>query len=209
MELQVYSNTTHDAVSLLNVLDAIFAKKYNEPLIHQAVQKSLAGWRQGSSQTKSRADVRGGGKKPWRQKGTGRARAGSIRGPIWRGGGHTFAKSPRDFSQKMNKKAMKGAFSSILSELLRQNRLKVIDNFTVAEAKTKGLIQKLAALGFTENVLIVVPEFDYNLMLAARNIPNVGVMEMHDIDPVNLVGFGNIIITVECVKFFEERLATC
>ncbi len=209
MDLQVYSNTTHDAVSTLSVLDVIFGKEYNEPLIHQAVQKSLAGWRQGSSQTKSRADVRGGGRKPWRQKGTGRARAGSIRGPIWRGGGHTFSKSPRDFSQKMNKKAMKVAFSSILSELLRQNRLQIIDNFTVAEAKTKILIQKLAALGFVENVLIVVPGFDYNLMLAARNLPNVGVMEMHDIDPVDLIGFGNIIMTVDSVKFFEERLASC
>jgi large subunit ribosomal protein L4 len=209
VELQVYSHTTHDAVSTLTVLDAIFAKEYNEPLIHQAVQKSLAGWRQGSSQTKSRADVRGGGKKPWRQKGTGRARAGSIRGPIWRGGGHTFAKAPRDFSQKMNKKAMKGAFSSILSELLRQDRLKVLDNFSIAEGKTKVLIQKLAALGFKENVLVIVSDFDYNLMLAARNIPNVSVMEMHDIDPVDLVGFNNIVITVECVKFFEERLASC
>ena len=209
MELQVYSNTTHDLFSTLSVLDAIFAKEYNEPLIHQAIQKSLAGWRQGSSQTKSRADVSGGGKKPWRQKGTGRARAGSTRGPIWRGGGHTFAKTPRDFSQKMNKKAMKVAFSSILSELLRQNRLKVIDSFTVAEAKTKALIKKLAALGYTDNVLVVVPDFDYDLMLAARNIPNVSVMEMHDIDPVDLVGFGSILMTVDCVKFFEERLASC
>lgn len=209
MDLQVYSNTTHDAASTLSVADAVFARKYNEPLIHQAVHKSLAGWRQGSVQTKSRADVRGGGKKPWRQKGTGRARAGSIRGPIWRGGGHTFAKSPRDFSQKMNKKAMKVALSSILSELLRQNRLRIIDDFTVAEAKTKSLVQKLAALGFIENVLIVVPEFDYDLMLAARNLPNVGVMEMHDIDPVDLVGFENIVMTVESVKFFEERLASC
>lgn len=209
MDLQIYSNTTHDAASTLSVSDAIFARKYNEPLIHQAVQKSLAGWRQGSVQTKSRADVRGGGKKPWRQKGTGRARAGSIRGPIWRGGGHTFAKAPRDFSQKMNKKAMKAVFSSILSELLRQNRLRVIDHFTVAEAKTKSLIQKLASLGLVDNVLIVVSDFDYNLMLAARNIPNVSVMEMHDIDPVDLVGFEHIIMTVESVKFFEERLASC
>ncbi len=209
MDLQIYSNTTHDATSTLSVSDAIFAREYNEPLIHQAVQKSLAGWRQGSVQTKSRADVSGGGKKPWRQKGTGRARAGSIRGPIWRGGGHTFAKAPRDFSQKMNKKAMKAVFSSILSELLRQNRLRVIDHFTVAEAKTKSLIQKLASLGLAENVLIVVSDFDYNLMLAARNIPNVSVMEMHDIDPVDLVGFEHIIMTVESVKFFEERLASC
>jgi large subunit ribosomal protein L23 len=104
----------------------------------------------------------------------------------------------------MNKKAMKVAFSSILSELLRQNRLKVIDSFTVAEAKTKALIKKLAALGYTENVLVVVPDFDYDLMLAARNIPNVSVMEMHDIDPVDLVGFGSILMTVDCVKFFEE-----
>lgn len=209
MDLQIYSNTTHDAANTLSVSDAVFARKYNEPLIHQAVQKSLAGWRQGSVQTKSRADVRGGGKKPWRQKGTGRARAGSIRGPIWRGGGHTFAKAPRDFSQKMNKKAMKVAISSILSELLRQNRLRIIDGFTIAEAKTKVLIQKLAALGYTENVLIVLPDFDYNLMLAARNIPNVGVMEMHDIDPVDLVGFEHVVMTVESVKFFEERLASC
>ncbi len=209
MDLQIYSNTNHDAAGKLAVSEAIFDRKYNEPLIHQAVQKSLAGWRQGSVKTKSRADVRGGGKKPWRQKGTGRARAGSIRGPIWRGGGHTFAKSPRDFSQKMNKKAMKVAFASILSELLRQNRLRVIDAFTVSEAKTKALVQKLAALGFTDNVLIVVSDFDYDLMLAARNLPNVGVMEMHDVDPVDLVGFEHIVMTVESVKFFEERLASC
>ena len=178
-------------------------------MIHQAVVKSLAGWRQGSAQTKTRAEVSGGGKKPWRQKGTGRARAGSTRGPIWRGGGHTFARTPRDYSQKMNKKAMKVAVASILSELLRQDRLRVIDTFTVAEAKTKSLIQKLAALGFTENVLIVVADFDYNLMLAARNLPNVGVMEVSDIDPVDLVGFEHIVMTVDSVKFFEERLATC
>ena len=209
MELQVYSNATHAVADKMNVLEAVFARDYNEPLIHQAVVKSLAGWRQGSAQTKTRAEVSGGGKKPWRQKGTGRARAGSTRGPIWRGGGHTFARTPRDYSQKMNKKAMKVAVASILSELLRQDRLRVIDTFTVAEAKTKSLIQKLAALGFTENVLIVVADFDYNLMLAARNLPNVGVMEVSDIDPVDLVGFEHIVMTVDSVKFFEERLATC
>ncbi len=207
MDLKVYAKSLNESTTI-NVSDLIFTRAYNEPLIHQAVQKSLAGWRQGTAKTKTRSEVRGGGKKPWRQKGTGRARAGSIRSPLWRGGGHTFARTPRDFSQKINKKALKAALSSILSELLRQERLLLVDNFDVAEAKTKAVIQKLADLGLKDNVLIVVPDFDYNLMLASRNLPNVGVMQMADVDPVDLVGFEHIVMTVEGLKFFEERLAS-
>ena len=190
----------------VEVDERTFGADFNEPLIHQVVTAYLAGGRRGSRAHKTRAMVRGGGGKPWRQKGTGRARAGSIRSPIWRGGGVTFAARPNNYSQKVNRKSYRGALRSILSELVRQERLVVFEEFTVSEPKTKDLARKLKGLEL-ENVLIVTGEQDINLELSARNLHQVQVQTFDDIDPVSLIAFEKVVLTVPALRRIEERLA--
>ena len=195
-----------DAQSALEVSEATFGREFNEALVHQVVVAFGAGARQGSKAQKTRSEVRGGGAKPWRQKGTGRARAGTIRSPIWRSGGVTFAAKPQDHSQKVNKKMYRGAIQSILSELVRQDRLIVVEKFTVDAPKTKDLIAKLDALEL-KDVLIVTSEVDENLFLAARNLYKVDVRDVQGIDPVSLIAFEKVLITADAVKQLEEALA--
>ena len=190
----------------LSVSDIAFAKEYNEGLIHQVVTAYLAGARQGSRAQKNRAAVRGGGKKPWRQKGTGRARAGTIRSPIWRGGGVTFASKPKDFSNKVNRKMYRAAMSSIFSELARQERLVVVEEINIDSPKTKLLVEKLGQYNLT-NVLIVSEEIDENLYLASRNLYKVDAIDLHAVDPVSLIAHDNVMMTVGAVKKFEELLS--
>lgn len=186
--------------------DATFGKEFNEALIHQVVTAYLAGGRQGTRAQKTRSDVRGGGRKPWRQKGSGRARAGTIRSPIWRSGGVTFAARPQDHSQKVNRKMYRAAMRSILSELVRQERLIAVESFSVESPKTRQLVAKLKELSL-EKVLIVTEEVDANLYLAARNIPNVDVVDVAAADPVSLVAFDKVLATVSALRKFEEKLA--
>lgn len=189
----------------IDVSPVVFDVKFNEPLIHQVVTAHLAALRRGTKAQKSRSEVRGGGSKPWRQKGTGRARSGTIRSPLWRGGGMTFAAKPRDYSQKVNKKMYQGAMRSILSELARQERLIVLEQFTVSQPKTKQLVAQLNELGLKE-VLIVLDQPDTNLILAARNLYKVEVCEANSINPVNLIHFNKVLMTVPALKQIEERL---
>ena len=189
----------------LELADATFSAAFNGPLVHQVVTELLAGGRAGTKAQKTRAVVSGSGKKPWKQKGTGRARAGSIRSPIWVGGGRTFAARPRSFEQKVNRKMYRGAMRSVLSELLRQERLVVTPEFGVTAPKTKELREKLAKLEFAKG-LIIVEAFDMNLWLAARNMPGINVLEAQLIDPVSLVGADKVIITAGALKSIEERL---
>jgi large subunit ribosomal protein L4 len=195
-----------DAQSALEVSEATFGREFNEALVHQVVVAFGAGARQGSKAQKTRSEVRGGGAKPWRQKGTGRARAGTIRSPIWRSGGVTFAAKPQDHSQKVNKKMYRGAIQSILSELVRQERLIVVEKFAVDAPKTKDLIAKLDALEL-KDVLIVTAEVDENLFLSARNLYKVDVRDVQGIDPVSLIAFEKVLMTVDAVKQLEEALA--
>ncbi len=187
------------------VSEVAFGREFNEPLVHQVVNAYLAGGRQGSKAQKSRSDVSGGGRKPWRQKGTGRARAGTIRSPIWRTGGVTFAASPRSFEQKVNKKMYRGAMQCILSELVRQGRLVLIDEFKVDGPKTKELVSQLKNLNL-HNVLIVTESDDQNLYLSARNIPHVDVRDVQGCDPVGLISYDKVLMTVEALKKLEEKL---
>jgi large subunit ribosomal protein L4 len=198
--------TLKDAKSALEVSDATFGREFNEALVHQVVVAFGAGARQGTKAQKTRAEVRGGGKKPWRQKGTGRARAGTIRSPIWVGGGRTFAAKPRDFDQKVNKKMYRGAIRSILSELVRQDRLVVVEKFAVETPKTKELLAKLNEFEL-KDVLIVTADLDENLFLASRNLYKVDVRDVQGIDPVSLIAFDKVLITAEAVKQLEEALA--
>jgi large subunit ribosomal protein L4 len=186
--------------------DTAFGREFNEALVHQVVTAYLAGARQGTRAQKTRAEVSGGGIKPWRQKGTGRARAGSIRSPIWRGGGRTFAAKPQDWSQKVNRKMYRGAMQCILAELIRQERLILVEELSVSGPKTKELIAKLNELN-ASRALIVTKDVDENLYLAARNIPNVNVLGTSEVDPVSLIAYDKVIMTVEAAKQFEEALA--
>lgn len=188
------------------VSDAAFAREFNESLVHQIVTAYLAGGRQGTKAQKTRSEVAGGGKKPWRQKGTGRARAGTASSPIWRSGGVTFAAKPRNFEQKVNKKMYRAAMQSILSELVRQERLVVADDFKVDSHKTKDFVKKLNALEL-KNVLIVSDDVDEKLYLASRNVPHVGVTEATSVDPVSLIAFDKILVTVQALKKLEEAYA--
>ena len=206
MELKLTTQTGRASTKSVELSDDNFARDFNESLIHQVVTAYLAGARSGTKAQKSRSDVRGGGAKPWRQKGTGRARAGTIRSPIWRSGGVTFAATPRDFSQKVNKKMYRAAIQSILSELVRKERLIVVDKFDVEAPKTKLLNEKLKALGAT-NVLIVADELSDNLYLSSRNIAHVEAISSKQLDPVRLVGHEKVIMTVAAVKAIEESLA--
>jgi large subunit ribosomal protein L4 len=189
----------------IEVSEQTFARQFNDALVHQVVVAYMAGGRQGTRAQKTRSEVSGGGRKPWRQKGTGRARAGTTRSPIWRGGGVTFAAKPRDFSQKVNKKMFRAAMRSILSELVRQDRLVVVEDFAAESHKTKEVVNKLTDLALS-NVLIVVEEFSENLFLGARNIKHVEVVEVNSINPVNLIGYEKVLFTVAALKRAEEML---
>lgn len=189
----------------ISVSDAAFAKDFNESLVHQVVTAYMAAGRQGTKAQKTRSEVRGGGKKPWRQKGTGRARAGTIRSPIWRAGGVTFAAKPRGFEQKVNRKMYRAAMCSIFSELVRQERLVLVDDFTIDAPKTKAFTSKLANLGVS-NALILTESLEQNLHLASRNVPHVDVRDVAGLDPVSLVGFEKIVVTVPALKKIEEML---
>ncbi len=190
----------------VEVADSAFAAEFNEALVHQVVTAFLAGGRAGTKAQKNRAAVRGGGAKPWRQKGTGRARAGTIRSPIWVGGGRTFAAKPRDYSQKVNKKMYRAALRSVLSELIRQDRLIVTDSITMDAPKTKELAGKLKALGL-DSVLIVNEAFDEKVFLSARNLIDVGICDAASLDPVVLMRFEKVLITLPALKLVEERLS--
>lgn len=191
--------------SAVELSEVAFGREFNEALVHQVVTAYLAGGRQGSKAQKSRADVSGGGKKPFRQKGTGRARAGSIRSPIWVGGGKTFAARPQDWSQKVNRKMYRGAMQCILAELVRQDRLVLVEEFAVAAPKTKELLAKLNDLNSTR-ALIVTESVDENLYLAARNIPHVDVVDAAAIDPVSLIAFDKVVMSVAAAKKIEVEL---
>ncbi|HOY24836.1 MAG TPA: 50S ribosomal protein L4 [Cellvibrio sp.] len=203
MELKIVSPA--GAQGTVNVSEVAFGREFNQDLVHQAVVAYMAGARQGTKAQLTRAEVSGGGKKPWRQKGTGRARAGTIRSPIWRGGGATFAAKPRDHDQKLNKKMYRAAMQCILSELNRQDRLLVVESFEIDAPKTKSLVQKLAQYSLSE-ALIVTEEISENLFLASRNLYKVGVSDVQGVDPVSLIGFDKVIITVPALKKFEEIL---
>lgn len=190
----------------VELADAAFAADYNEALVHQVVTAFRAKARRGTKAQKNRSAVRGGGAKPWAQKGTGRARAGTIRSPIWVGGGRTFAAKPRDFSQKVNRKMYQGAMRSILSELVRQDRLIVIDKIKLEAPRTKLLTDKLAELGVGENVLILVDEYKTKVCLAARNLPYVDVLDLREVNPVSLVRFDKVVATEKALKQLGERL---
>lgn len=189
----------------ISVSDAAFAKDFNESLVHQVVTAYMAAGRQGTKAQKTRSEVSGGGKKPWRQKGTGRARAGTIRSPIWRSGGVTFAAKPRDYEQKVNRKMYRAALRSIFSELVRQDRLVVVDDMNVETPKTKAFNAKLKDLGVT-SALVLSDSVEQNLHLASRNIPNVDVRDVAGLDPVSLVAFENVVVTVPALKKIEEML---
>jgi large subunit ribosomal protein L4 len=191
--------------STVELAKGVFAVDYNESLIHQVVTAYMAGGRSGSHKQKSRREVRGGGRKPWKQKGTGQARAGSTRSPLWRSGGVTFAARPQSYAQKVNKKMYQGALRSIFSELVRSERLLVVENFTLDTNKTKDLTKKLAGLGLKE-VLIITDSVDNNLYLAARNNPKVDVRDIVGVDPVSLINHEKILVTLPAIKKYEEIL---
>ncbi|HHB12743.1 MAG TPA: 50S ribosomal protein L4 [Chromatiales bacterium] len=197
---------TVDSGEAVQLAEGAFGAAFNEPLVHQAVTAYLAGGRAGTKAQKSRSDVRGGGAKPWRQKGTGRARAGSIRSPLWRGGGVTFAARPRNHRQKLNKKMYRAAMRSILSELVRTERLVVMQGFAIEAPKTRELVARLQELDLS-SVLIVVPEVNRELGLAARNLVGVDVVEPHELNPVNLLSRDKVLMTVEALRKVEEWLA--
>ncbi|MEM0954772.1 MAG: 50S ribosomal protein L4 [Pseudomonadota bacterium] len=204
MELNIVKAGNADA-GKVSVSDAAFARDFNEDLVHQVVTAYLAGARQGTRAQKNRAAVSGGGKKPWRQKGTGRARAGTIRSPIWRSGGVTFAAQPQDHSQKVNRKMYRAALRSIISELARQERLIVVESIDVEAPKTKELVKQLDGFGL-DNVLIVSTEVNENLYLAARNLHKVDVRDVEGVDPVSLIAYDKVMMSVDAVKKFEEML---
>ncbi|MEM1082177.1 MAG: 50S ribosomal protein L4 [Pseudomonadota bacterium] len=191
--------------SKIEVNEAVFGRDFSEPLVHQVVTAYLAGARAGTKAQKNRAAVAGGGRKPWKQKGTGNARAGTIRSPIWRSGGVTFAAQPRDHSQKVNRKMYRGAMAAILSELVRQDRLLVVDQFELGEPKTKLLAAKLKDMGIG-HALIVDAELDSNLFLASRNLPRVFVLTADQVDPVSLVGAEQVVMTTAAITKLQEWL---
>ena len=196
----------HTGASSVQVSDAVFGVEFKPGLVHQVVTAYMAGGRAGTKAQKNRSAVSGGGSKPWRQKGTGRARAGSSRSPIWRSGGVTFAAQPRDYSQKVNRKMYRGAVRSILSELVRTERLIVAPELSVSAPKTKEMIALLKTYG-VEDVLILTDGLDQNLCLAARNLPKVDVMSAQEVDPVSMIAFGHVLASEAAVKKLEERLA--
>ncbi len=200
MKIEFLSNTNTKDISISN---EVFSKEFNESLIHQALVSFMAVSRQGSSKQKNRSEVRGGGKKPYRQKGTGRARAGTIRSPLWRGGGVTFASRPKNFNKKINKKMYRAAIKSIFSELVRQNRLVAIEKPVLSKPKTKDIANFLNQFSLSK-VLIITEELDMNLYLSARNIPNVDVITYREINPVNLLKPQKVAVTSKALKQIEE-----
>lgn len=206
MSLQIPAINGGDAAQALEVSDAVFGQEYNETLVHQLVTKYMSGARAGTKAQKRRSDVSGGCAKPWRQKGTGRARVGSTRSPIWRTGGVTFAAKPRSFEQKLNKKMYKVGIRSIFSELLRQGRLAVCDDLTPAAPKTKEFLKKISGID-VKRLLVVADDLNENLILAARNIPYIAIMTPTSVDPVSLVSADKVIATAAALKQIEERLA--
>lgn len=206
MTLQIPAINDQDSASAIEVTEQVFGQKFNETLVHQLVVRFLAGARAGTKAQKNRAAVSGGGAKPWRQKGTGRARSGTLSSPIWRSGGVTFAAQPASYSQKINKKMYKVGIRSIFSELLRQGRLVVSDEIIPATPKTKELVSKLSAVE-AKRILIVADELTDNLILASRNIPYVGVANVATMNPMELVAADKVIATAAAVKQIEERLA--
>lgn len=207
MQVNLTDGMTGATKSTIELKDEIFSLPFNEPLVHQIVVAYLAKGRAGTHEQKTRSEVSGGGKKPWKQKGTGRARAGSIRSPLWRKGGVTFAAKPRDYAQKVNKKMYRGAMRSIWSELLRQGRLHIVDAFTMDVPKTKDLIAKLQTMNLQNNVLISLDKLDDNLILASRNIDNIAVTDITRVDPVSLIKYENVVVTQAAIKCVEELLA--
>jgi large subunit ribosomal protein L4 len=195
-----------DANGTVEVSEEAFGREFNEPLVHQVVNAYLAGSRQGTRKQKNRSEVRGGGRKPWRQKGTGRARAGTICSPIWVGGGRAFAARPQDHSQKVNRKMYRAAMRCILAELVRQERLLVVEAFTVAAAKTKAMVAKMTELGLVD-ALVVTDSLGQDLYLASRNIPRVNVVDVVSVNPVSLLAHAEVVMTVPAVKQIEEWLA--
>ena len=205
MELQVRSSGGK-AGNNITVSDDAFAREYNEPLIHQVVTAYLAAGRSGTSAQKTRSQVRGGGRKPYAQKGTGQARAGTIRSPLWRGGGKIFAAVTQDYSQKVNKKMYRAALSSIISELVRQERLIVVEDLSLSAPKTKELVAKLASMGLVD-ALLITEQADTNLSLASRNIHRVNACAVSEINPVSLIKQEKVLITPGAVKKLQEMLA--
>lgn len=203
--MQLVTRTGNDGTGVLEVSDQVFGVDYKPDLVHQVVTAYMAGARQGTKAQKNRAQVRGGGTKPYRQKGTGRARAGTTRSPLWRGGGMTFPARPRRFAQKVNRKMYRGALRSILSELARQERLTVVPEFKVPEPKTKAMVARLEELGVGD-VLVIVEGVDDSLWLASRNLHQVDVMTTDEVDPVSLIAFSRVVITEAAVRQLEGRL---
>ena len=197
----------HQSDTSVQVADKVFGATFNEALIHQAVVAYMAGGRAGTKAQKTRSEVRGGGSKPWRQKGTGRARAGTIRSPIWRGGGKVFAAKPRDYTQKLNKKMYRAALRSIVSELLRQSRLLIVAEPAMDAPKTRDMVAYLKKLEVSGSVLIVVAEESPNLWLAARNLHKVEVCTVSELNPVSLIKYEQVVMGVDALKQFDERLA--
>ena len=191
--------------SSVTVSDDVFACEYNEALVYQAVTAYLAGGRAGTKANKSRSEVRGGGAKPWRQKGTGRSRAGTASSPIWRSGGVTFAAKPRNYKQKLNKKMVRAAYASMFSELARQKRLHVVEDFSVTEPKTKQALAHLEKLSLS-SALVITEEADKNLYLSVRNLPHVDVTEVGGLDPVSLLKYGDVVVTKDALQAIEEWL---
>ncbi|MFT5390295.1 MAG: large subunit ribosomal protein L4 [Gammaproteobacteria bacterium] len=206
MELALISPGGEQAGAKVEVADATFAVPYNETLVHQIVTAYMAGARAGTKAQKTRSDVRGGGAKPWRQKGSGRARAGTSRSPIWRGGGVTFAARPRNYDQKVNRKMYRGALRSIFSELIRQERMIVVESLPVSEPKTKAVSAMLTSMGL-DDVLIITEGFDEALALSVRNLRWAAVVESSQVNPVSLIAYQQVLITSGALKFFEERLS--
>jgi large subunit ribosomal protein L4 len=202
MELQLHGSGSGS----VQVSDDTFGQDFREALVHQVVTACLAGARAGTVKQKTRSEVSGGGAKPWRQKGTGRARAGTSRSPLWRSGGTTFAARPRDYSQKINRKMYRLAMRSILSELIRQDRLIAVESFGVEAPRTRELVGKLKQLGL-DQVLIVTDAPDEKLYLATRNLPHVAVCDASSVDPVSLIGFDKVVVTTSALRQIEERLA--
>ena len=206
MELKLL-NEKGESTSSMSASDEAFGREYNEALVHQVVTAYMANARQGTRAQKTRAEVRHSTKKPWRQKGTGRARSGMTSSPLWRGGGKIFPNSPdENFTHKVNRKMYRAGMASILSQLVREDRLAVVDAFTIDQPKTKLLAGKLAAMG-AQDVLILTDKLDENLYLSSRNLPNVMVMEARHADPVSLMRFSKVLVTKEAVKRLEEALA--
>lgn len=205
MQLAVALSGDRASTQAVEVSATTFGRDFNEALVHQVVTAYLAGGRSGTRAQKTRAEVRGGGAKPWRQKGTGRARAGTIRSPLWRTGGKVFAARPQDHSQKVNRKMYRGAMQAILSELVRQNRLIVVEKIEIDRPKTRDLLAKLNSLGLQEG-LIITDKWDANLYLSTRNVPKIDVRLAQDVDPVSLVRSEKVLMTVDAIRKFEEVL---